>query len=142
MNFECSRIEIDFPRTLTYTRTHSSESIKEKKFLIIFYFSYSIQPIEDKPPLVSTLIDNFSRTSIDSDNSSPIIPNRTIDYLNIVRQKSNNAQCADCDCENPTVAIMSWLLIICKKCAGKHIKTFFLSSFLLIIFCFIQLFIN
>jgi len=44
---------------------------------------------------------------------------KTIDYLEIVRQNSSNCQCADCNSEHPTIAIMSWLLVICKKCAGK-----------------------
>ncbi len=44
---------------------------------------------------------------------------QTIDYLERVRDNPNNCRCADCDSEYPTIAIMSWLMVICKKCAGK-----------------------
>lgn len=40
-------------------------------------------------------------------------------YLEKVRDNSSNRQCADCDDEDPTIAILSWLLVICKRCAGK-----------------------
>ncbi len=65
---------------------------------------------------------------------------KTIDYLNIVRENPSNSKCADCNCEDPTIAIMSWLLVVCKKCAGKKLS--------ILLFCFIlffdysQLFIN
>jgi hypothetical protein len=49
---------------------------------------------------------------------------KTTDYLDLVRKNSSNSRCADCDCEHPTIAIMSWLLVICKKCAGKYIFVF------------------
>ena len=45
---------------------------------------------------------------------------KTTDYLEIVRENASNCSCADCACEYPTMAIMSWLLIVCKKCAGKR----------------------
>lgn len=50
---------------------------------------------------------------------TPSDSDKTIDYLNIVRENPSNCRCADCDSENPTIAIMSWLLVICKQCAGK-----------------------
>ncbi|CAF4313036.1 unnamed protein product, partial [Rotaria sordida] len=45
---------------------------------------------------------------------------QTTVYLDRVRENSSNCRCADCNAENPTIAIMSWLLIICKKCAAIH----------------------
>jgi hypothetical protein len=80
---------------------------------------------------MSTLIDDFSHTSINNSDDVPITPDKTVDYLHIVRQNSSNSQCADCNCENPTIAIMSWLLVICKNCAGKSIHLF---SFIIFLF--------
>ncbi|CAF0775359.1 unnamed protein product [Rotaria sordida] len=80
---------------------------------------YSIEPIEDKQPLISPLIHDFVNTSINNDNIS-IPTGKKTDYLDIVRRNTSNRQCADCDGENPTIAIMSWLLVICKKCAAIH----------------------
>ncbi|CAF1556605.1 unnamed protein product, partial [Adineta steineri] len=79
---------------------------------------YSIEPVEDTQPLISPLIDDFSNTSLENGNA-PILSDKTTDYLDIVRRNPSNSRCADCDCEHPTIAIMSWLLVICKKCAGK-----------------------
>ena len=42
-------------------------------------------------------------------------------YWEKARDNSSNRRCADCDDENPTIAILSWLLVICKRCAGKLI---------------------
>jgi len=47
---------------------------------------------------------------------------KTIDYLEIVRLNHSNCQCADCNCENPTMTLMSWLLVVCKNCAIIHEK--------------------
>jgi len=44
----------------------------------------------------------------------------TTEYLDKVRDNQSNCQCADCDSENPTIANMSWLLVICKQCASIH----------------------
>ena len=42
------------------------------------------------------------------------------EQLDVVRENTSNGRCADCDDDQPTVAILSWLLVICKKCAGKR----------------------
>ncbi|CAF4181505.1 unnamed protein product, partial [Rotaria sp. Silwood2] len=78
-----------------------------------------LQPMNTKPNSVSSLIDNFSNSSICSDDDS-IVPNQTTVYLDRVRENSSNCRCADCNFEYPTIAIMSWLLVICKRCAVIH----------------------
>ncbi|CAF5090374.1 unnamed protein product, partial [Rotaria sp. Silwood1] len=80
---------------------------------------YSVEPIEDKQPMVSLSLDEFVHTSIQNDNVSTS-SDKTADCIDIVRQNMSNCRCADCDGENPTIAIISWLLVICKKCAGKY----------------------
>ncbi|UJR28095.1 hypothetical protein I4U23_009350 [Adineta vaga] len=80
---------------------------------------YSIEPVDDKQPLVSSLADEFSNTSIEN-SLIPTRRDKTSNYLDIVRQNLSNIRCADCDCENPTIAITSWLLVICEKCAVAH----------------------
>ncbi|CAF0890451.1 unnamed protein product [Rotaria sp. Silwood1] len=77
------------------------------------------EPMNIKPNRVSSLIENFSNASIYSDDDS-IVPNQTTVYLDRVRENSSNCRCADCNSEHPTIAIMSWLLMICKKCAAIH----------------------
>ncbi|CAF4528712.1 unnamed protein product, partial [Rotaria socialis] len=88
---------------------------------------YSIEPIEDKPPLVLPLIDELTNASLNNDNIS-ITSDKTTDFLDVVRENASNCKCADCDCEYPTVAIMSWLFVICQKCAAIH--RFLTSDFL------------
>ena len=39
--------------------------------------------------------------------------------LSFIQENPNNCRCADCDAERPTVAIVSWLLVICQQCAGE-----------------------
>ncbi|CAF3403123.1 unnamed protein product [Rotaria sp. Silwood1] len=80
---------------------------------------YSVEPIEDKQPMVSLSLDEFVHTSIQNDNVSTS-SDKTADCIDIVRQNMSNCRCADCDGENPTIAIISWLLVICKKCAAIH----------------------
>ncbi|CAF1123407.1 unnamed protein product [Adineta ricciae] len=72
-----------------------------------------------QPSPVSILIDDFANSSI-SINSGPPVSRRTTIYLEKAQENPSNCQCADCNSENPTVAIMSWLLVICKKCAAIH----------------------
>ncbi|CAF2731513.1 unnamed protein product [Rotaria sp. Silwood2] len=80
---------------------------------------YSTEPIENKGPLISLATDEFVHTLVNNDNVSSS-SDKTTDYFDIVRKNISNCRCADCDCENPTIAIMSWLLVICKKCAAVH----------------------
>ncbi|CAF0962222.1 unnamed protein product [Adineta ricciae] len=80
---------------------------------------YSIEPVEDKQPLVSSLADDYSNLSLENGHV-PIRRNKTSDCLDIVRQNLTNTRCADCDEDHPTIAIASWLLVICDKCAAVH----------------------
>ena len=61
---------------------------------------------------------------MDSDDSQTDSDTTTV-YLDKIRDNLNNCQCADCDSEEPTIAILSWLLVICKKCAGKMTFIFY-----------------
>ncbi|CAF5024756.1 unnamed protein product, partial [Rotaria magnacalcarata] len=54
------------------------------------------------------LIDELISISLNNDNIS-ITSDKTTDFLDVVRENASNCKCADCDCEYPTVAIMSWL---------------------------------
>ncbi|CAF3565081.1 unnamed protein product [Rotaria sordida] len=81
--------------------------------------SSPLESMDTKLNSISNLMENSSNTSIYSDDDS-VVPNQTTVYLDRVRENSSNCRCADCNAENPTIAIMSWLLIICKKCAAIH----------------------
>ncbi|CAM4954510.1 unnamed protein product [Rotaria socialis] len=83
----------------------------------------------------SNLLEKFSNSSLhdddddDGDNDS-ILPNPTTVYIDRVQENPSNRVCADCNAEYPTIAIMSWLLVICKKCAAIHHRL--TSKFLLL----------
>jgi hypothetical protein len=79
-------------------------------------FRHSLGSMDNNLNPFSTLIDDFSNTSL---------KDKTTDYLNKVRENVSNSQCADCNSDNPTIAIMSWLLVICKKCAGRMVLDLF-----------------
>jgi hypothetical protein len=93
--------------------------------------------MDEKLNSVSAVIDNSSNSSLNSHDSRTESSKMTrgnqihqfgfgnLDtttvYLEKVRDNPNNCRCADCNSEDPTIAIISWLLVICKKCAGKLI---------------------
>ncbi len=77
--------------------------------------------MENELNSVSPVIDDFSNSSISNED-------QTTDYLEKIRDNPHNCQCADCDSVYPTIANISWLLVICKKCAGR----FELSRFMMI----------
>ncbi|CAF1367503.1 unnamed protein product [Adineta steineri] len=79
----------------------------------------SLESMYKKPSSTSILIDDFANRSMNNDENSCEL-DRTTAYLEQVRENLSNCQCADCNSEYPTIAIMSWLLVICKNCANVH----------------------
>ena len=69
--------------------------------------------------LVSRLMFRSSDRPPPSPLSSDSPETATMVHLERVRNNASNRRCADCNADCPTVAILSWLLIVCEKCAGE-----------------------
>lgn len=74
------------------------------------------------------LTDDLSDSSLRSEENSIQI-DETTTYLEKIRDNPNNRRCADCEDQDPTIAILSWLLVICKRCAGKNSSSFSFDDF-------------